>query len=88
TDHLDRVPLVFALAKDVRRRIRANLLFAFGFNSIGIVLAAMGMLTPVFAAVAMVISSLIVVKVSSQAGRVGGETRTMVQRAWVAEGKA
>jgi len=87
TDQLDRVPLVFALAKDVRRRIRANLLFAFGFNSIGIVLAAVGLLTPVFAAVAMVISSLMVVKVSSRAGRVEGETRMMVQRVWVPEGK-
>ncbi len=67
-DGLDRVPRLLKISRDVRWRIRANLLWAFGFNSIGIVLAAFGALTPVFAAIAMVLSSLTVVRVSSGAG--------------------
>jgi len=67
-DRLDRVPLLFALARDARRRIRWNLAFAFGFNTAGIGLAVAGTLTPIFAAVAMVLSSLIVVRISSRAG--------------------
>jgi P-type E1-E2 ATPase len=67
-DRLDRVPELLRIARDVRRRIRANLLWAFGFNSVGIVLAAIGSLTPVFAAAAKVLSSLTVVRISSGAG--------------------
>lgn len=69
-DRLALVPLLIALARDVRRRIRINLGLAFGFNSLGIVLAACGLLTPIFAALAMVLSSLAVLKVSSGAGDV------------------
>jgi len=69
-DRLASVPLLIALARDVRRRIRINLGLAFGFNSLGIVLAACGLLTPIFAALAMVLSSLAVLKVSSGAGDV------------------
>ncbi len=68
SDRLDHVPLLFEIARDVHRRIRANLLWAFAFNSIGIALAAAGWLTPIFAALAMVLSSLTVVHVSSRAG--------------------
>ena len=39
SDRLDRIPLAFALARHARRRIRANLGWAFGFNSVGIDLA-------------------------------------------------
>ncbi len=67
-DRLDRVPLLFALARDARRRIRWNLAWAFGFNTVGIALAVAGTLTPIFAAVAMVLSSLMVVRISSRAG--------------------
>lgn len=70
SDRLDRIPLVFAIARDARRRIRANLLWAFSFNSAGIALAAFGWLTPIFAAAAMVLSSLVVVRISSRAGTV------------------
>lgn len=66
TDRLQRVPFVLALARETRRRIQANLIWAFGFNSVGIGLAAAGRLTPVFAAIAMVFSSLMVVRISSR----------------------
>ena len=68
-DRLERIPLLLELARDVRRRIRLNLAWAFGFNSVGILLAILGWLTPVFAAAAMVASSLLVVRISSGAGR-------------------
>jgi cation transport ATPase len=75
TDRLDRVPRVFAIARDVRRRIRLNLAFAFSFNTVGIVLAAAGRLTPVVAAAAMVLSSLAVVRISAGAAGPAGEPR-------------
>ena len=73
SDRLQRVPELLRIARDVRRRIRANLIWAFAFNSVGVALAAAGWLTPVFAAIAMVLSSLTVVRISSRAGRLGEE---------------
>ena len=69
TDRLGRIVELFAISRDVQRRIRANLTFAFGFNGIGIGLAVSGHLTPIFAAIAMIVSSLAVVGISSGAGR-------------------
>jgi cation transport ATPase len=43
------------------RIVRQNLVWAFGYNSVGILLAALGHLRPVVAAAAMVLSSLCVV---------------------------
>lgn len=68
SDRLETIPLLFAIARDTRRRILLNLAWSFSFNSVGILLAVFGRLTPVFAALAMVLSSLIVVRVSRQAG--------------------
>ena len=68
TERLDGIPLFLEIARDVRRRIGLNLLFAFGFNSFGVALAVLGYLTPVIAALAMVLSSLAVVRISSGAG--------------------
>ena len=70
-DDVDRIPILIQIARDTHRRIRANLAFGFAFNGIGIGLAATGHLTPVFAALAMVVSSLWVVQISSGAGRLG-----------------
>jgi Cu2+-exporting ATPase len=44
-----------------RKIIKQNLFWAFFYNCIGIGLAAAGLLTPLFAAIAMVLSSLIVI---------------------------
>ncbi len=66
-DRLTAVPELLTLARDVRRRIRWNLAFAFGFNSVGVTLAAFGVLTPVFAALAMLLSSLAVLRISTRA---------------------
>jgi heavy metal translocating P-type ATPase len=60
TDRMEVVPKMRSLAMRGRRIISQNLFWAFFYNVIGIGLAATGLLTPLFAAVAMVLSSLIV----------------------------
>ncbi|MDB5367121.1 MAG: copper-translocating P-type ATPase [Rhodospirillales bacterium] len=58
-------PILVAAALDVSRRtyakIRQGLFWAFAYNLIGIPLAALGLLTPVFAGAAMALSSVSVV---------------------------
>ncbi len=49
------------IAKATRAKIRQNLGFAFGYNVIGIPLAAFGLLTPALAGAAMALSSVSVV---------------------------
>ncbi|EMA03484.1 heavy metal translocating P-type ATPase [Haloferax mediterranei ATCC 33500] len=58
---IDAVPEVFSLSAGVNRRIRGNLTWAFGYNAVAIPLAALGVLNPLFAAIAMGTSSLLVV---------------------------
>ena len=55
------VSTMFGIATNTRRRIRQNLGWAFLYNGVAIPLAATGLLNPLFAAVAMGASSLLVV---------------------------
>ncbi|WP_396610258.1 heavy metal translocating P-type ATPase [Haloferax sp. S1W] len=55
------VPAVFTLAAATRRRIRENIGWALCYNGIAIPLAAVGVLNPLLAALAMAASSLLVV---------------------------
>jgi Cu2+-exporting ATPase len=55
------LPWVVSVSREVRRTIGTNLLWAFGYNAIGLGLAATGHLRPVAAAVLMAGSSLVVV---------------------------
>jgi heavy metal translocating P-type ATPase len=63
------VPWTINLARHTVRTIRQNLLWAFAYNGVGIALAATGRLSPVFAAIAMVVSSLLVIGNSLRLGR-------------------
>jgi cation transport ATPase len=49
------------LAKKTLRIIRQNLFWVFFYNAIGVTLAIAGVLSPIFAAVAMLLSSVSVV---------------------------
>jgi heavy metal translocating P-type ATPase len=55
------LPWAIDLARTTQRTIRRNLIWAVGYNSIGIALAASGRLNPIFAALAMVFSSAFVI---------------------------
>ncbi len=56
------VPQLITLSRQSIRKIRENLIFSFGFNSLGILLAALGYLNPLIAGIAMSASSIVVVK--------------------------
>jgi cation transport ATPase len=60
-EDLLEIPRLLALARRTMRIVRQNLIWAFSYNAIGILLAACGFLRPVIAAAAMVLSSLFVV---------------------------
>ena len=62
----DRVPDVFSVAGATRRRIRENLAWAFVYNGVAIPLAIAGLINPLFAALAMATSSLLVVANSAR----------------------
>jgi Cu2+-exporting ATPase len=64
---LTRIPTVFSLAQAARRRIRQNLAWAFLYNVVAIPLALVGLINPLFAALAMAASSLGVVGNSARA---------------------
>lgn len=61
TDRLNVIPKIQTLARLGQRIIKQNLFWAFLYNTIGIVLAVFGALSPLFAAFAMIASSLAVV---------------------------
>ena len=65
-DHLEGVFTALELIHTVRRRIRQNLGWALLYNATAIPLAVSGLLNPLFAALAMSASSLLVVWNSSR----------------------
>ncbi|WP_432557659.1 heavy metal translocating P-type ATPase [Granulicoccus sp. GXG6511] len=60
-ENLHVVPDAIALSRATLRTIRGNLLWAFGYNTAAIPLAAAGLLNPLIAGLAMSLSSLMVV---------------------------
>ena len=60
-DDVGRVPWSFCLARATVATARLNLVWAFGYNFIGVGVAVLGLLNPAFAAVLMVGSSLFVI---------------------------
>jgi Cu+-exporting ATPase len=69
---LELVPELLVLARRVRRTLVTNLGWAFAYNLIGVALAAAGRLSPVFAASAMLVSSLLVIGNSLRLNRHAG----------------
>ncbi|MFC4986786.1 heavy metal translocating P-type ATPase [Saliphagus infecundisoli] len=65
-DDLSSVDTVFELARATDRRVKGNIGWAFCYNAVAIPLAITGLLNPLFAALAMGASSLLVVTNSSR----------------------
>ncbi len=65
-NQLERIPLALELLTTVRRRVHQNIGWALLYNAIAIPLALSGLLNPLFAALAMASSSLLVVWNSSR----------------------
>ena len=74
-DRLIHIPWLVRLARRTRRVIIQNLLWAFGYNTIALVAAGLGVLHPLLAAIAMVISSLTVLSNSLRLQAFGSEDR-------------
>ncbi|MDP9066043.1 MAG: cadmium-translocating P-type ATPase [Pseudomonadota bacterium] len=68
-EDLAEVPRLLALARKTFQIVRQNLAWAFAYNSIAVLIAAFGLLRPVYAAAAMVLSSLCVVANSMRLAR-------------------
>ncbi|XGI82861.1 heavy metal translocating P-type ATPase [Halorutilales archaeon Cl-col2-1] len=66
TDSLEDLTSIFRITRSTRSRIRQNLGWAFLYNIIAIPVAALGYINPLFAALAMAASSIIVVVNSSR----------------------
>jgi len=69
TGSLNTILEVFDLASRTIRVVRQNLFWAFAYNAVGITLAVAGYLNPIFAAAAMLFSSLSVVGNSMRLNR-------------------
>ncbi|HLP30380.1 MAG TPA: heavy metal translocating P-type ATPase, partial [Geothrix sp.] len=70
-DSLTRITSVFRLATLTLRVLKQNLFWAFFYNTLGISLAMTGVLNPILAAAAMVLSSLSVIGNSLRLNRAG-----------------
>ena len=65
-DDLRSIGMLFDLASAAGRRLRGNVGWAFCYNGVAVPLAATGLLNPLFAAVAIATSSVLVVANSSR----------------------
>lgn len=60
-DDLSQIPWLIDLSRQTMRTIRNNLAWSFGYNSFGMLIAAIGKLHPAIAAILMVVSSVFVI---------------------------
>ena len=68
-EDLLEIPRLLELARGTLRIVRQNLVWAFAYNAAAVVIAAYGLLRPVVAAAAMVLSSVCVVHNSMRLSR-------------------
>ena len=69
SNDLRRFPWAVGLARETLRVVKQNLFWAFIYNTVGIALAACGRLNPIWAALAMALSSVLVIANSLRLGR-------------------
>ena len=74
-DSLDAVPFTFRLSRFAGNLVRQNFGLAILYNCIAVPLAFFGFVTPLFAAIAMSLSSIVVVTNSLRLSRFGGRKR-------------
>jgi cation transport ATPase len=79
SNDLQRIPWAIELARATVRTVRKNIWWAFGYNAVGVVLAAAGWLHPSVAAVLMVVSSLAVTANSLRLGRRFGNPNSKIR---------
>lgn len=60
-DDLRMIPYLINLSRRVRKKVFTNYFWAFSYNTVGIYLAVIGTITPLFAVAAMILSSLFVI---------------------------
>ncbi len=84
TNDLTCLPWIISLATLTTRTIQRNLIWAFTYNSVGIALAAIGWLNPIFAALAMVASSFFVISGSLRLSGVS-DKRLLGDQPWLME---
>jgi len=70
---LEKIPAILDLSRKTMSVARQNLFWAFFYNTLGIGLAVMGVLNPILAAVAMLLSSA---SVAGKAMRLAGDRPT------------
>jgi len=70
---LARLPWLIKLSRRVQKTIYQNLAWALGYNAVGLLLAAMGLLRPVAAAALMAGSSMIIIVNSLRLNRFSGD---------------
>jgi P-type Cu2+ transporter len=75
------LPFVIDMARSVRSTILSNLMWAFGYNFVALILAVFGLLQPVLAAAVMAGSSLLVVANSLRLERLPDPTRASMAAA-------
>lgn len=72
-DRLTHIPGLIALSRAMRKNIYQNMVWAFLYNAIGIIMAVSGILNPFFAGMAMSLSSVMVMLNADRMKKIGNK---------------